>query len=209
MATCSIADCSRVVASRGWCSTHYGRWWRHGDPLKMVNRWNVGACSVDGCERPAKARGYCTAHWRRVHLYGDPHFAYRDRMHNSHCSVIGCDRPYQGRGFCRLHLERVYMHGSPTLADDLVVQQRGACAICKRPARGRGHEARLHLDHDHVTGRIRGMLCGPCNKALGLLGDDPVNLRAALDYLEAPALHGYLPDNRYAQRAKRRREALA
>lgn len=40
------------------------------------------------------------------------------------------------------------------------------------------------IDHDHVTGIVRGILCQPCNTAIGVLGDTPEGLQAALDYLE-------------------------
>lgn len=58
--------------------------------------------------------------------------------------------------------------------------QRGLCAICHGPATVKG----FSIDHCHTTGRVRGLLCSPCNTAIGLLQDDPPLLRAAADYLE-------------------------
>lgn len=56
--------------------------------------------------------------------------------------------------------------------------QGGRCAICKRvPGRP------LHVDHDHQSGRVRGLLCGPCNRALGLLDDQSARLLQAWEYL--------------------------
>jgi hypothetical protein len=66
--------------------------------------------------------------------------------------------------------------------ESLVDQQLGRCAICKIDL---GSD--LHVDHEHVTGRIRGLLCGKCNKAVGLLNDDPTLIRAAARYLERSA----------------------
>lgn len=58
----------------------------------------------------------------------------------------------------------------------------GRCAVCRDapqpPFNG------LDLDHDHVTGRVRGLLCRPCNLALGGARDDPSILRALADYIE-------------------------
>jgi len=63
------------------------------------------------------------------------------------------------------------------------------CEICLSqfdpPMNGSGSTANVpHFDHDHDTGNFRGWLCGRCNRALGLLGDNPGILRKALAYLE-------------------------
>jgi hypothetical protein len=63
----------------------------------------------------------------------------------------------------------------------LQAQQGHACAICRKVTRV------LCIDHCHVTGRVRGLLCRSCNSALGLYADDPRLLRAALAYLQAAA----------------------
>ncbi|WP_246630091.1 endonuclease VII domain-containing protein [Modestobacter lapidis] len=62
-------------------------------------------------------------------------------------------------------------------ADHLLEAQGGLCAICRTAAAG-------HVDHDHVTGRVRQLLCFNCNGGLGQFRDDPVVLRAAADYVE-------------------------
>jgi hypothetical protein len=60
-------------------------------------------------------------------------------------------------------------------------QQGGVCRICGGTNKdGR----RLSVDHDHTTNKIRGLLCDPCNRGIGLLGDDPSTLRKAADYIE-------------------------
>ena len=64
----------------------------------------------------------------------------------------------------------------------LLELQGGRCAVCGA-IESRGGQA-LHVDHDHGTGRIRGMLCRGCNTALGHLQDNPSLLRRAADYLE-------------------------
>ncbi len=64
--------------------------------------------------------------------------------------------------------------------DALLAAQGGVCALCEKPPRS---DIALHVDHDHATGRIRGLLCFRCNNALGDLGDDPDRMVAAAVYL--------------------------
>jgi Recombination endonuclease VII len=78
-------------------------------------------------------------------------------------------------------LRRLTRYGiSPAEYDALLAKQNGACAICRRRPKGR-----LCVDHCHVTGRIRGLLCHSCNLALGYLRDDQASLIAAVAYLGA------------------------
>lgn len=67
--------------------------------------------------------------------------------------------------------------------DAMLAEQGGVCAICERAYPG-GRWDEWHVDHCHETGAIRGILCNDCNAGLGILGDDPVRLRRAADYLE-------------------------
>ncbi len=62
-------------------------------------------------------------------------------------------------------------------------EQGGGCAICKLTPEDIGR--RLDLDHDHVTGTIRGLLCGTCNRGLGYFMDSAIFLRRAANYMEA------------------------
>jgi hypothetical protein len=61
--------------------------------------------------------------------------------------------------------------------------QNGVCKICKKPEMGKRLK-RLSVDHHHESGKVRGLLCHPCNVAIGLLKDNPENARSAADYLE-------------------------
>lgn len=59
-------------------------------------------------------------------------------------------------------------------------RQDSKCAICSASI----SEDKLCIDHDHDTGELRGLLCSPCNSAIGQLHDDPELVRSALAYLE-------------------------
>lgn len=76
---------------------------------------------------------------------------------------------------------------SPEQYAALLKEQNDACAICERPetALRKGKPRSICVDHDHETGRVRGLLCSDCNRAVGLLNDDIRLLARASYYLEA------------------------
>ncbi len=65
--------------------------------------------------------------------------------------------------------------------DVMLASQGGTCKVCHGPSLGKG---RYHVDHDHVTGKIRGLLCHKCNVALGMVHDNVEHLKALIAYLE-------------------------
>ncbi|MBO9194351.1 endonuclease VII domain-containing protein [Rhizobium sp. 16-449-1b] len=66
--------------------------------------------------------------------------------------------------------------------DALLAKQGGGCAICgEKSADKRGH--RLHVDHSHDTGAVRGILCSSCNIGLGKFKDSVSRLDRAIEYL--------------------------
>jgi hypothetical protein len=65
----------------------------------------------------------------------------------------------------------------------LLDKQGGVCAICGGPPAGSG----LHVDHDHKTGRIRGLLCMHCNLMLGYARDNPDILKKGMAFLRSAA----------------------
>lgn len=64
----------------------------------------------------------------------------------------------------------------------MLSSQGGKCAICKTVFTGT-----VHVDHDHKSGTVRALLCGKCNKGIGLFNDDVNLLNDAISYL---AYHG-------------------
>ena len=69
----------------------------------------------------------------------------------------------------------------------MLENQEYLCAICRRTqtSKRHGEKTPLSVDHCHKTGKIRGLLCSPCNTALGLFRDDPAILGAAALYLRS------------------------
>ena len=66
--------------------------------------------------------------------------------------------------------------------DALLIVQKNLCAACQKPLDFSGR--RPPVDHDHETGKIRGIVHKGCNIALGEVNDDPDTLRALADYIE-------------------------
>lgn len=66
---------------------------------------------------------------------------------------------------------------------EMLRQQGGGCAICGRK-QPNGNSNVFHVDHDHTTGQVRGILCSSCNIGIGSLGDDARIVYAAFKYLE-------------------------
>ena len=94
------------------------------------------------------------------------------------------------------HLEKKYGIGLEQY-EEMLAAQGGGCAICgKRPR----PDSSLHVDHDHGTGEIRGLLCFNCNNALGYLNDDGDRLITAATYLGPAPKHPALVERLAALR---------
>jgi len=63
--------------------------------------------------------------------------------------------------------------------EEMLLAQNNQCAIC-----GTVFEKTPHVDHDHETGIVRGLLCLPCNMGLGFFRDSQTNLHKAIEYLQ-------------------------
>ena len=68
---------------------------------------------------------------------------------------------------------------TPENYETMFLSQNGLCAICESSNNGK----RLHVDHDHETGKVRQLLCNSCNIGLGMLKDDTSILEKAMNYL--------------------------
>lgn len=81
--------------------------------------------------------------------------------------------------------------------------QGGVCAICGRAetkVHRDGSICRLSVDHDHVSGDVRGLLCSKCNVGLGFFEDNPESLRKAADYIQSrTSTQSAQPDQKEAQ----------
>jgi Recombination endonuclease VII len=72
--------------------------------------------------------------------------------------------------------------------NQMVAEQCGSCAICgavpsENPDEPGRNQKRLHVDHDHVTGKVRSLLCSDCNRGIGFLRENSEMLQRAALYL--------------------------
>ncbi len=109
--------------------------------------------------------------------------------------VVDNSRPQGCRNECKICRKKSYKSGSikdhhlrrnygMTLEDfnRMVIEQNGCCLICKK------HQSELtnslNVDHCHITGKVRGLLCGNCNAGIGNLKDSIGLLVSAIEYLK-------------------------
>lgn len=80
--------------------------------------------------------------------------------------------------------------------------QRHRCYICERPVST--FKKSLSVDHSHITGIVRGLLCPFCNRGLRYFSDDARRLRRAAKHVERN--HGFIVPDQYLKGQKRRRK---
>lgn len=112
---CAAENCQARAACKGYCNSHYQRWFKYGDPSAGTwRRPNDGRCAIEGCTKPPRSP---TASWCEMHYYRNRrHRPLRapelQRNQTGRCAVAGCDRSPVGI-YCLMHYTRVYRHGSP------------------------------------------------------------------------------------------------
>lgn len=142
---------------------HYRRLREEGDPGEAASR--VRQISPDATEKDCSRCGVIKP---MEAFYVDSRRRHDKRM--SDCKACFNERQ---RGFT---IRRKYGI-TVEQYDEMLIAQDERCAIC-------GVDDVLVIDHDHGTGAVRALVCDPCNRAMGCVGDDPARLRAAADYLE-------------------------
>jgi hypothetical protein len=161
--TCGHPD--RPIASRMMCQPCYKRWLSSTADAERPAKVNPGrGCYTTAAEchpdRPMRAHGMC----QRCYLQ-----AYRKK----NLAALKAKSKEQ----------RVRREYGLTLEDVAVMQaaQGGRCAICDRlPSKGN----RMHIDHCHSSGVVRGLLCRSCNMYLGTIEARAAQIPAFLNYLE-------------------------
>lgn len=153
----------------------YLRRWRE-------SRVDRGICVRCGNGRPEKNKMWCSSCLERSSFLSKKRR--QARIKKRLCTICGETKANRGITMCEDCRVRTNLRlGSYDLSTENYQQlrklQKNACAICREPSRVR----ELAVDHDHVTNKIRGLLCSKCNMGLGMFKDSIDRLRAAVDYL--------------------------
>ncbi len=173
MRTCT--KCGASKPSGAFYPSHGTKWCRQCFAAYMRTRraaWtppdvtpDAKKCGHCGLEKPSRAFGRLIGTSTGLHSW---------------CRSCQAVRAKQRRATNPDAARRI-KYGMPVgLYDELSRKQGRACAICRR-------QRKLVIDHCHATGAIRGLLCKPCNTAIGFFDDSPDIAAVAADYLERAA----------------------
>ena len=207
---CEVDGCNNPVVAYGLCDKHRKRLSRHGhlkntrpddwgkrEKHPLYNTW----CWMKKMEAKYSVCDEWKDFWKFVEDVGErpsqQHQLRRIDKYGNYCPE-NCEwveiRPDQDKA----EYAREWRANNPdrvkhtdlrrkfgiTLDDysSMLEKQNGVCAICGNSEPYNGYS--LAVDHDHGTGKVRGLLCSSCNRAIGLFKDSPELLQKAINYLK-------------------------
>ena len=179
-----IADCtscgkSRRIKAKGLCQTCYD---------KSVQP--IALCKRCGKSKRIKSKGHCASCAETIRIQSSsettnkvreyhkqyrlkPESVAKEKVRNEKRSLTST---YKDRRSRNAFLLRLSKYG---ITEDFYLSEcQKGCQIC-------GSTERLHIDHNHSTGKYRGILCSKCNQGIGLLNDDSNLLQKASIYLQS------------------------
>lgn len=189
-----MPDCNAVSVAVGLCDKHYRRFRKTGDPEATLPRRPSDASLRLTAEENAAGLRTCKA-CGETKLLTDFPFRSKARNHrdpnckpcrNAQNAAANERRKVRDPERVRREARSVHLrnkYGLTLEAYDVRVEaQGGRCAACDTPTE------HLLVDHDHVTGEVRDLLCNGCNCSLGHAGDSIERLRQLIAYLERHAM---------------------
>lgn len=178
MPPCEAPGCDKLKRSSSaqWCEMHYARLRQGGSLSTTRTREYTGACYHCGAPCSKRQRLFCSDLCRRRHRMGA---SGRELT----CVVCSAKLPEEARldamfcsNLCLETHERGKRYGLSGQELLKMLEAQSACSIC-------GKESDLVVDHCHVGGEVRGLLCSNCNVGLGMFADNPEALEAAARYI--------------------------
>jgi len=191
---CSNCKKFKKLMAKGLCNKCYAL---------SLEESKTKKCRGCGEVKPIKAQGFCRKCFARKKRHGHTN---RTRLIKGTklCTVCG-KKPIHAKKMCGACYAKhrdvinpemrtnadLKRHFGITIDDynRMLEYQNFCCAICGKRVEDmdNGMAKRFDVDHDHSTGKIRGLLCGNCNRGIGNLQDSPENLQSAIQYLKTHA----------------------
>lgn len=142
---CAVDGCGNPKRSAGYCSKHYQRVLKYGDPskVKKLAMMESSSCLIPGCGRKAHAKGYCGGHYSRLRRHGDPKSggATKARQMGRKCVASECGAEAKTKGYCGKHYQRLIKYGSPDVCRNPVGIHGDTCSVsgCKERHHAHGY----------------------------------------------------------------------
>lgn len=178
---CTVDGCEEEAKVKGFCLIHYNRMWRHGScensKTKREKLIEEGLSYCPKCDETKTLSEFTK----------DKHTAFG--------IAIYCKTCHRKKGKNRYSTHKSEHKNSQLKLEynltleqynEMLTQQDNKCAICGNV---NNLQRLMCVDHDHVTGKIRGLLCNRCNLGLGSFTDDVELLKKAINYLENNKSH--------------------
>jgi hypothetical protein len=212
---CSEIGCKNPIRAFGFCDKHYkaarreGRlhagkykrdhplyslWWARRQAKLLAPEWqdDFSRFITDVGERPGKFYTLITIH---DGSFGPDNYRWREQIKRQKGET---KKAFHARKWkAQVDARPAWNHQrdlvrkyklTPERYQEMVVEQNGLCAICKRPETKIDHRLgtikRLAVDHCHTSGKVRSLLCSICNQSIGQVGESVEILRAMIAYLE-------------------------
>lgn len=127
--------------------------------------------------------GYTDAEWESFHKTKRSRIRHPERQKAAVAKWAARQTPEYHSARARKSQLKCSYGITPEDYDRMLLEQNNSCAICntKKPT---GKWKVFAVDHDHNTGKVRGLLCNECNRGIGLLKDSLTILSSACNYLE-------------------------
>lgn len=179
---CKEDGCEGRSFARGWCAMHYERA-KQPDGTISETTFSIERKCL-GCGADTRSTRHFCRDCARVIPAAERRSQYKQLHYDRNKQKYNERQKRATPAEARLYSIKSNYGVSSDELDALRAAQDNKCAVCRKPEpEGAFGHKRLHLDHDHRTGEVRGLLCMSCNTALGHLKDDPDLVRRALGYL--------------------------
>lgn len=200
MTICKVEGCTKTIEpnrTTKTCGMHRSRWQKHKSydlpEREMLPEGIIKNCIHHGYLKKDQVR----YHERKGRNYPQIRckqcdFICSKKSNNNNRERVrkGDNAHYAKTRLRHLEIRRFSKFGiTPEQFNKMLKKQNYVCKICKNSEtalwKKRNEVKPLSIDHDHKTGKVRGLLCGRCNSALGLVKDSTYILESAMEYLKA------------------------